>query len=65
MPVLERERGLLVREAELLRVGKTAPTTSAVVTPGRIIAIAWSRMSRQRLYASTSAGEAQPTANVR
>src|SRR5204863_178687 len=40
-------------------------TTSAVVTPGRIIAIARSRYSRQRLYASTSAGDADPTANVR
>ena len=40
-------------------------TTSAVVTPGRIIEIARSRMSRQRLYASTCARDALPTANVR
>ena len=40
-------------------------TTSAVVAPGRIIAIAWSRRSRQRLYASTWARDAEPTANVR
>ena len=62
--VLQRERRLLVGEAELLAVGQTA-TMSAVVAPGLTSSIAWSMYSRQILYASRCAGEALPTANVR
>ena len=74
MPALEmaQETGKLVswkkREGEPVKKGEMlleVETDKAVVAPGRIIAIAWSRRSRQRLYASTWARDAEPTANVR
>ena len=64
-PYCRREGGLLVREAELLARPATPSTMSAVVAPGRTLAIARSMYSRARTYASFWARLAEPTANVR
>ena len=49
MAVLQREGRLLVGEAELLGASATADTMSAVVAPGRTVAMATSMYSRQRV----------------